>query len=537
MAWDMDDGTLYVTSVGHANLEEIERVIPGGNYGWAMREGTFVNGNDIANGGNGDADDVFVNNVPNAADVDFRGQEYLYPVAQYDHGEGASIAGGFVYHGQNIPLLQGKFLFGDIVRGRLFVADMEAIRNVDITEPNSNVLVEEVQLYTVDENGVETNIDDLRTIVGNSRADLRFGVDSAGEIYIMTKTDGFIRKLVGLDTLNELRLTVNRATGEISLRNPGTFPIDIDGYQILSDSGSVNPAAWNRLGEQGVVGWDEADSTPNALSELNPNGALSLQHPDSWSLGNIFSPNPTSFGVSTSDIEFHFTGPDYLPREGVVKYIGQDLSNNLVLTVDPTTGEGRLKNTSPFAVSIDGYSILSDSGSLEPGNADWSSLSDQSTSGWVEAGPTATDLSELNPLSFLTVQPGDEFDLGTLFDTAGSQDLALEFQIFGAPDELIGVVTYGPVLAGDFNRDGAVDAADYVVWRKMDGQQVTRGVGADGNGDGSVDKYDFAVWQANFGNTLGGGASGTDGGSVPEPNSILLVICTIASFLVVRNRN
>ena len=138
MTWDMNDGSLYVTNVGHANLEEIERVVPGGNYGWALREGTFVNGNDLAHGGNGDADDVFVHNVPNALDVDFRGQPFLYPVVQYDHGEGASIAGGFVYSGQNVPQLHGKFIFGDIVRGRIFVADMAAIRNVDITEPNAN---------------------------------------------------------------------------------------------------------------------------------------------------------------------------------------------------------------------------------------------------------------------------------------------------------------------------------------------------------------------------------------------------------------
>ena len=56
--------------------------------------------------------------------------------------------------------------------------------------------------------------------MGNSRADLRFGVDSAGEIYVMTKTDGFIRKLVGIDAHNQLVLTVNRTTGEISFRNP-----------------------------------------------------------------------------------------------------------------------------------------------------------------------------------------------------------------------------------------------------------------------------------------------------------------------------
>ena len=86
-----------------------------------------------------------------------------------------------------------------------------------------------------------------------------------------------------------------------------------------------------------------------------------------------------------------------------------------------------------------------DSGSLEPGNGDWNSLTDQSTSGWVEAGPTTTDLSELNPLSFLTVLPGDEFISGTL-STRLDHKTWRSFGIFGATDEMLGVVTYGPVL-------------------------------------------------------------------------------------------
>jgi len=217
MMWDTNDGSLYVTNVGHANLEEIEKIVPGGNYGWPLREGTFVNADDPAHGGDGDADHVFVNNVPNAQDVDFRGQPFLYPVAQYDHGEGASIAGGFVYHGQNVPQLYGKLIFGDIVTGRIFVADMAAIHNVDTANPTTNVLVQEVQLYTVGANGVETNINDLRTIVGNIRADLRYGIDSKGEIYVMTKTDGYIRKLVGVDALNELVLQIDPVTGVIGM--------------------------------------------------------------------------------------------------------------------------------------------------------------------------------------------------------------------------------------------------------------------------------------------------------------------------------
>ena len=67
-----------------------------------------------------------------------------------------------------------------------------------------------------------------------------------------------------------------------------------------------------------------------------------------------------------------------------------------------------------------------------------------------------------------------------------------------------------PALAGDFNGNGEVDAADYTVWRDSLGANVaTPYAGADGNGNGIIDQADYDVWLANFGMTLpspGGGA-------------------------------
>ena len=57
-----------------------------------------------------------------------------------------------------------------------------------------------------------------------------------------------------------------------------------------------------------------------------------------------------------------------------------------------------------------------------------------------------------------------------------------------------------PVLLGDYNRDGKVDAVDYTVCRDQKGSRVDPpGSGADGNADGVVDKADEAIWRANFG--------------------------------------
>jgi hypothetical protein len=69
-----------------------------------------------------------------------------------------------------------------------------------------------------------------------------------------------------------------------------------------------------------------------------------------------------------------------------------------------------------------------------------------------------------------------------------------------APRLVLDAVLHPPALEGDFNADGQVDTADYVVWRK--------------NG-GTPEQFD--AWKANFGAVLGGSGSGSSPGSVPEP--------------------
>jgi hypothetical protein len=58
-----------------------------------------------------------------------------------------------------------------------------------------------------------------------------------------------------------------------------------------------------------------------------------------------------------------------------------------------------------------------------------------------------------------------------------------------------------PALTGDYNSSGKVDAADYVVWRHLQGTNVPPFGGADGDGDGDVDGEDYNVWRARFGMT------------------------------------
>jgi hypothetical protein len=92
----------------------------------------------------------------------------------------------------------------------------------------------------------------------------------------------------------------------------------------------------------------------------------------------------------------------------------------------------------------------------------------------------------------------------------------------------------GPV-AGDYNGNGSVDAADYVVWRKAFGQGVAPGTGADGDGDGMIGMGDYDFWKGRFGNTSGTG-NGSAIGAVPEPGSLALVAAVGLALAGIRSR-
>ena len=80
-------------------------------------------------------------------------------------------------------------------------------------------------------------------------------------------------------------------------------------------------------------------------------------------------------------------------------------------------------------------------------------------------------------------------------------------------------------VPGDYNANGTVDAADYVLWRKGD-------PAADGDGSTVVDQADYDFWSARFGNTAapGAGSGLGQGGAVPEPTSLVLIGLGLAAF-------
>jgi glucose/arabinose dehydrogenase/plastocyanin len=133
--FDPVTGDLIHADVGQNNVEEIDRIIKGGNYGWAIKEGDF-----LFNMTNGPAGPAGTIGTPPGNHSPGSPAGLIDPISgpqgtlEYDHNEGISITGGFVYRGTAIPDLYGKYIFGDLalktapVRadGRLFYADLQA---------------------------------------------------------------------------------------------------------------------------------------------------------------------------------------------------------------------------------------------------------------------------------------------------------------------------------------------------------------------------------------------------------------------------
>jgi T5SS/PEP-CTERM-associated repeat protein len=157
---------------------------------------------------------------------------------------------------------------------------------------------------------------------------------------------------------------------------------------------------------------------------------------------------------------------------------------------------------------------------------------------------------QINLSNGYTPQLGDSFPLVTAAgEISGLLSLSemptlpegLDWRLqVGANQVVLAVVALG--LAGDYNGNGVVDAADYTTWRDMFGQTGTA-LAADGSGpsfgtpDGVVDYFDYDFWKTNFGNTMSNGAGaaniapGESPGAnyaVPEPSSLLLFVAALA---------
>lgn len=239
MSWDVDpmnpaNDHLIVNDIGLHTWEEVNIVHAGANYGYSAREGNEQLITNITTGPvpSPDLIPVYISDVPTSNMV-----TPVYPVAQYGHGRegqvgpvGDAITSGFVYRGNNIPSLYGKYIFGDITTGQLLWSDfaemlaaddgdpntLAEIHSIDIAWDNPNDALAE-QLFTVTNpdgavlgplhqivelgyearGGADPNLPGGASVTGPfGRADIRIQVDSDGELYFLSKSDGMIRYIV-----------------------------------------------------------------------------------------------------------------------------------------------------------------------------------------------------------------------------------------------------------------------------------------------------------------------------------------------------
>ena len=152
-------GHLWCADVGQDLYEEINWITNGGNYGWQYREGPVA---------------FTLNTDTPPADAKF-----IEPVFAYNHGEGLSITGGFVYTGKALPDLAGAYVYGDFVLGKVW-----ALKTDDAGKVQSNTL-----LFTSPQTPSD-NPKKKPTVLIKPTA---FGPDASGEVIVLDWNGGLYR--------------------------------------------------------------------------------------------------------------------------------------------------------------------------------------------------------------------------------------------------------------------------------------------------------------------------------------------------------
>lgn len=184
-SWDTGGSErLLLGHIGEKDVEAIYDIKAGDNSGWSEREGSFLFDK---------ADRCNLYPLPEGDEEN----GYNYPVAQYDHNPppgypcgadvGHAVSGGFVYRGKDVPKLKDKYLFADLVDGRvMYTEDDEMVRGGPAAQ------IHELTLFDEQGNEVTTPI-----LSGDRRVDLRLGRDGGDELYLLAKANGKVWKIVG----------------------------------------------------------------------------------------------------------------------------------------------------------------------------------------------------------------------------------------------------------------------------------------------------------------------------------------------------
>jgi glucose/arabinose dehydrogenase len=163
-SFDRQNGRMFIGDVGQNTGEEVdvqESTNPGGgeNYQWRLREGAIATptGNPAVGGA-----------APPGS---------VNPILDYDRSTGGTIIGGYVYRGTQIPALQGTYVFGDFLAGKIFTLNYDGATVSNFQDITS-------QLFPTRQGGF------------NLQNPSSFGEDANGELYITDIGNGSVYKIV-----------------------------------------------------------------------------------------------------------------------------------------------------------------------------------------------------------------------------------------------------------------------------------------------------------------------------------------------------
>lgn len=211
LTWYIDpakprQATLFAFNIGLVSWETIAIIKKGANYGYPSREGTLSMSADNKMGPL-PADDIIPILISDS--VVLGTIKPTYPVIQYPHapGGGDAIANGFVYRGTQIPALKDCFVFGDVTTGRIWYTPIKDVLAADDGNPLTVAPIYELstQIRKLSEDtyrkrsGLISGLPGRGAVAGPGRIDLRLAEDNEGELYVLTKGDGMIRKFVNVE--------------------------------------------------------------------------------------------------------------------------------------------------------------------------------------------------------------------------------------------------------------------------------------------------------------------------------------------------
>jgi glucose/arabinose dehydrogenase len=185
LSFDTETRFLIVGDVGQNDIEEVDVIVKGGNYGWNRKEGTLCFNDRGTDPGVA---------MPCATQL----AGLVDPIAQYDtHHEGHSVIGGFVYHGDAIPFLRDRYVFGEWSRlfafpfgpdnyGRLLY-----IQQRNLTLGGSLREIQEFRNFASEATRLGlTNPSQPPAYFKQTLSVLGLGQDATGEVYVLGNRTG-----------------------------------------------------------------------------------------------------------------------------------------------------------------------------------------------------------------------------------------------------------------------------------------------------------------------------------------------------------